>query len=287
MFVIHRLNSWSDKTSKIRTHLFIKNEILFGEEKSCDIRQDELQGISHRLDFLSHELHDLHNEVVHKLRDQELFQIGSTVYMLAQPPRFRMPIKYSLALGLIVIAIMAFSFGPQPKTVVCSPMERMIASGRWKYEGKDDSIKAYFEDLVRGRKLFKSALQRGDLLTASVELQDLKTKIHQNESCATQAALEDLERKLTEKRILNLIKTNQNILAAELVGQNRGFDLLEERIVKKAKHMLWEAWKIENKDPERSFELKKQIREICEKLGRPQSCLETGLEAPTQSALSD
>ena len=166
MFIIHRLKSWSDQTSRIKTHLFIKNEILFGREKSCDIRQDEIPSISHRLNFQSRELHDLQNQVVQSLQDQELFQIGSTVYMLAQPPQLRVPVKYILTFSLIVVAITIFSFVPREESMKCTPTEKMTASGRWSYKGGDKEVKDYFDKLILGRKLFKSALQQGDLLMA-------------------------------------------------------------------------------------------------------------------------
>lgn len=289
------LRIWKPELSKIQQKIFLKSEVLFGSDPSSDVLIQSVElGFAARLDFDSFELHDLQSNEIKSLSPGEFFQLGD--YIFQWEKKSLVPKKAKWSVGLALVGFLTLGVGlqlPAKSAVDCSARAEKLASGLWGSSSARPEDKDFFSKLYSYKKSFEEALSKHSLLIARTELNSIQALIKDVKApreCGVHIPVINLEEKLSESFALDLLRDNDLIQAAEEVARfqklygSEYHVVLKSRIKEKAKKMVWESWRLEMQDPDRSYELKKEVRQVCLLLDGTDACFSE--EAADSSAKS-
>lgn len=279
---INYVRYWSPAEDKIHQRIFLKNEVLFGSDKSADIRLEQQEGFCARLDFQSKELHLLQQNEVLSIKRDQFFQIGGYVFqwthreLLTKRGRW---VLASVASGMLLLVV-AFAL-PAENSVFCTAKEDKIASLDWSAESSAASEHDFFSELSAYLKSYETALQERNFLVAKTELSEIKKLVDVENTpiaCGVQRALKKIEEGFSEKLALSFLKSGDVINAAKEVSRFQSLYgreelvILTKRIKSEAKELLFKSWRLKNKDPDKAYEIKKTVREVCLLLAEQGEC---------------
>ena len=274
---LYQVRFWEPKTSKIKTRFFIKNLIVLGSDKTCDLKHSDLEGLHARLDFRNQCLLDLQTNDEKTIEEGELFQVGELIFqwsLVLKLPKSAWLTTGLFGLGVLLLLTAYVLHDP------CTEKEKKIASGNWQKYTEDPT----FDLLSKTRASALDAMKSGLWVRARGELNSIKEIILpeiQDERCGCMNPLENLEARLSLGLSKHYLKQNQLMDAVDEVlrwRERRPEVLKDERerflrqILRQASRKYVEGYRLEDEDSERGRHMMEEAHEVCDKLGLEPQC---------------
>lgn len=279
---LYCLSLWDPLKEKIRKKYFIKNEIIFGSDKDADVRLENTPGLMARLDCQTEELWFIADEKVETVKEGALFQMGEHVFQWKKINFLKTKwTRWFLMLipGMVLLSLLCCF--PVKQHFNCSEKALKIVSGSWGSSSAPDEHKAFFHEIHELKKSFEEALKKQGLMKARAELNGIKKILEKEQipsECGGQTVLVKLEAKMSEKVARFFLKEN-NVLAAskelhrfKTTYASETLFSLEKRVLRSARKVYLEGYRLEEENPEKGEELMEQARQICLTLGQSSDC---------------
>lgn len=265
---------------------------MIGTGEDADLRiKSELEPVSFRLDFNEGLVYDLERNQQIPAAEFDLIHLGSLVLewrrIRALPALRRNMWKSGVAVVSLTLLVVAGILGlpSEPEPIQCTRFEIRIASSRWQpLRALSEQENQFLETIHSARRSFEGSLRRRSWVSARGELNSLRDKLIDQsvrKECGAWNQVYRMESQLLEEWILDLMKNAQYVEAAEQLEKKSHQihpvlrDSLEESLLSRARHLLKQSWLVENTQPEKSYELRKVVRLICEGLGKDLTCLDS------------
>jgi len=259
MKAIQLIRIWDSRTAKIRTHFFLRKEILIGADRSSHLRLKDVRGFEAKINFDTQTIRRLDQSDVEKLELGGIFQLGPYAlhwrsFKFAEYSSRRRLIGMILLLTFFLGSLIWLQFRESPQ---CPAIGKISIN-------------------------FERALREEIYVKARVELNQLKQdylSLTKSAACA-----EGVEAKKLEARFWTaVLQQSLDLKDANAVAQNflelkklslkdRREQLLERRVIDLAREVYLDGYRAEDQDFEKGLELMEKAREICRAIHLPPDC---------------
>lgn len=273
---IFALRIWDPASSRIRKKFFLKSEILFGSDSSADVRIPELKGLVARYDTQQNELHWIESGKSEVIPEGHLFQIGSFVFQWKVFHLFESPRKF-ITLGLLGVAGAAglLLWASSDHLYLCSERVQKLASRDW----------AEFPELTdyyRLKEAFEGALKARDLARSKGELMSLVELVDSEGAdtrCGHRKVIFEMQRDFFSALLIQKLKTGDLSGALETFKNFKEMNpepvylqKLLRPLLRLAKKIFYEGYRLEETDSDRGGELMDQAQGLCQALQLKDFC---------------
>ncbi|MDB5037624.1 MAG: hypothetical protein JWQ35_1152 [Bacteriovoracaceae bacterium] len=292
---IHSIRVWSPDSAKIKQRFFIRDEILFGTDKTADVYLKDLPGFFARVDFKAEEIHYLEEDRIEKIEAGEIFQIQSFVCQWKAFNLFSKKIRWASIVfltGLLFIFLvhsLLLNSGSN-KHIVCSRRLEKISSGAWGTSEGDAAEQMFFRNLGELKKSFQTSLKTKQWAKSRAELDSIESTLEseRHAECGTLRPAQVLEAQFSRALIVDYLKDQNTLAAAEEIRRFRNrfqsddLDRLENRVFKAAHKIYLEGYRLEEEDFEKGNELMEKAQQTCVLLDHDPMCFKVKKEVHEQ-----
>jgi hypothetical protein len=277
------LRLWRPSSRRIEQRIFIRNEVIFGSDKSSDIYLQDLEGLHARLDFRTSELHFLASGQMIHAEPGEIFQINGYVFQWKEFRVWRKPILTSAAMIFLgigcLMGITHFHHAREKIPSHCSPRAEALLRDQ-----TDDSLSpselSFLNTIREQKKSAVEAITEHQWVKASAEIHSLEQILRAEESqdCSLLHLISSVRLRFSKAIISEHLQNERINEAADELNRLRTLisdvDLtrLERRILRSTQKIFLTAYRLEEVDPMKADDLLERADRVCAILGYDPQC---------------